>query len=90
MTPQGGFEGTNAVLEYDVFFPADFDFVKGGKLPGMVGGSKSCTGCKRYEPLRLECFSVRFIWGSEGEGYPYLYVPLNATHTTEFLIWLLV
>ena len=28
----------NVTLEYSVYFPSDFDFVKGGKLPGLYGG----------------------------------------------------
>lgn len=33
----------NVTLEYQVYFPADFDFVKGGKLPGLYGGGAKCT-----------------------------------------------
>lgn len=29
---------TNVSLSYSVFFPENFDFVKGGKLPGLVSG----------------------------------------------------
>ena len=53
-TPQGGAEFyahpldlrnvNNATLEYSVYFPEDFDFVKGGKLPGLYGGHKGCSG----------------------------------------------
>lgn len=52
--PQGGAEfyakpidltlAQNASLEYSVYFPFDFDFVKGGKLPGLYGGHKGCSG----------------------------------------------
>jgi len=77
-------ESTKATLEYEVFFPSDFDYVKGGKLPGIVGGSDGCSGCKRTEPLRSECFSARFMWGPNGQGYPYLYLPLKAKHTANF------
>ena len=53
-SPQGGTEfyakpldislATNASLEYSVYFPHDFEFVKGGKLPGLYGGHKGCSG----------------------------------------------
>ncbi|GAO28597.1 polysaccharide lyase [Geofilum rubicundum] len=33
-----------ASLSYKVFVPADFDFVKGGKLPGLAGGSANSGG----------------------------------------------
>jgi len=52
--PQGGTEfyahpldlltARNVTLQYSVYFPSDFDFVKGGKLPGMYGGHKGCSG----------------------------------------------
>ena len=52
--PQGGTEfyahpldlltARNMSLQYSVYFPSDFDFVKGGKLPGMYGGHKGCSG----------------------------------------------
>lgn len=52
--PQGGAEFyaepldlrsvTNTTLRYSVYFPHDFDFVKGGKLPGLYGGHKGCSG----------------------------------------------
>lgn len=52
--PQGGTEfyaipldlstATNASLQYSVYFPLDFDWVKGGKLPGLYGGHKGCSG----------------------------------------------
>lgn len=32
----------NVTLSYSVFFPATFDFVKGGKLPGLYGGHERC------------------------------------------------
>lgn len=30
----------NVTLTYAVYFPADFDFVRGGKLPGLFGGHR--------------------------------------------------
>jgi hypothetical protein len=29
-------------LEYEIAFDSTFDFVKGGKLPGLFGGAASC------------------------------------------------
>ena len=77
-------ESDKATLEYEVYFPSDFDFVKGGKLPGIAGGTDGCTGCTRDEPLRSECFSARFMSGPNGQGYPYLYLPIKAQHTSDF------
>ena len=44
-------------LEYKVFFPSGFNFVKGGKLPGLMGGSLSCSGGNSA----TDCFSTRFM-----------------------------
>ncbi|KAK8864571.1 hypothetical protein IAR55_001821 [Kwoniella newhampshirensis] len=81
-SPQGGTEfyarplesitqATNASLEYSVYFPADFDFVKGGKLPGLYGGHKGCSGGNAAE----DCFSTRLMWRTGGLGELYLYAP---------------
>lgn len=70
----------HAVLEYDVLFPSDFDFVKGGKLPGMFGGRHDCNG----GDMALDCFSARFMFGPNGGGYGYIYVSKKANHTKEF------
>lgn len=48
---------TNVTLEYSVFFPDGFNFVKGGKLPGLFGGHKGCSGGQQSE----DCFSTRLM-----------------------------
>ncbi|CAF0984409.1 unnamed protein product [Brachionus calyciflorus] len=76
--------GTNiiqhATLEFEVLFPADWDWVKGGKLPGLFGGRTSCSG----GDMALDCFSTRFMFGPNGGGYAYLYVSKVANHSAEF------
>lgn len=47
-----------------VAFSKYFDFVNGGKLPGLYGGSGTCSG-GTHGPA---CFSIRLMWRSEGEG----------------------
>ncbi|GAA5925480.1 uncharacterized protein JCM15063_005035 [Sporobolomyces koalae] len=64
-------KATNVSLEYSVFFPADFDFVKGGKLPGLYGGHTGCSGGQESE----DCFSTRLMFRTGGKGELYLYVP---------------
>ncbi|WWD09742.1 hypothetical protein V865_007870 [Kwoniella europaea PYCC6329] len=61
----------NATLEYSVFFPRDFDFVKGGKLPGLYGGHSGCAGGVDAR----DCFSTRMMWRENGHGELYLYAP---------------
>ena len=58
------------LLEYEIAFDETFDWVKGGKLPGLRGGLDS-TGCSGgNEPAGDACFSTRLMWrkGGEGEG----------------------
>lgn len=51
-------------LEYEVYFPADFDFVKGGKMPGLFGGSVY-SGCNL--PDGTNGFSTRYMWGENSD-----------------------
>ncbi|ORY07105.1 hypothetical protein K493DRAFT_189141, partial [Basidiobolus meristosporus CBS 931.73] len=64
-----------AMLSYEVGFPADFNWVKGGKLPGLFGGSISsgCTGGR--EANGGNCFSMRLMWRGGGVGEVYVYLP---------------
>ncbi|TFY79184.1 hypothetical protein EWM64_g4826 [Hericium alpestre] len=72
--PGGAMEGArNVTLAYDVYFPADFEWVKGGKLPGLYGGHTMCSGGDDA----LSCFSTRLMWRENGAGEMYLYAPKN-------------
>ncbi|KAI9230897.1 MAG: hypothetical protein DHS80DRAFT_28350 [Piptocephalis tieghemiana] len=63
-----------ATLSYSILFPKDFDFVKGGKLPGFYGGDQHCSGGSKSQ----ECFSMRMMWRGSGKGEAYAYVPQEA------------
>ncbi|KAJ7494408.1 hypothetical protein B0H11DRAFT_2171961 [Mycena galericulata] len=79
--PQGGAEfyasplaiasAETVTMGYSVFFPHDFDWVKGGKLPGLYGGRTGCSG----GDSALDCFSTRLMWRPNCEGEMYLYAP---------------
>jgi hypothetical protein len=68
------------LLTYSVYFPLDFDFVKGGKLPGIyssvgsVGSDGSVDantdGCSGGSDSGTgeSCWSVRVMWRSGGMG----------------------
>jgi|SRR5712671_2106184 len=81
--PQGGSEfyatpldlsnASSVTLEYRVFFPSDFDWVKGGKLPGLYGGHTRCSG---GNPA-LDCFSTRLMWRAGGAGELYLVLSMS-------------
>lgn len=59
-------------LRYWVRFAPDFDFVRGGKLPGLYGGS-NFSG--RQIPDGTDGLSTRFMWRREGAGEVYAYLP---------------
>jgi len=62
------------LLSYDLAFDSDFDWVKGGKLPGLRGGLAS-TGCSGGKlPTGKECFSSRLMWRKGGSGEVYAYI----------------
>jgi hypothetical protein len=58
-------------LSYRVRFAPGFDFVQGGKLPGLVGGT-SPTGCTTD---LTGGFSARNMWRPGGSMAQYLYFP---------------
>ncbi|KAL2914617.1 hypothetical protein HK105_205755 [Polyrhizophydium stewartii] len=60
----------SVTFQYDVYFPADFNFVRGGKLPGLYGGRPSCTGGDAAK----DCFSTRYMFRTNGAGEIYVYV----------------
>ena len=67
-TPLDLADAQNVSLAYSVFFPADFDWVLAGKLPGIYGGHKTCSGGDDA----LSCFSTRLMWREGGAGELYL------------------
>eukprot|EP00121_Abeoforma_whisleri_P016894 Awhi_evm1s15487 len=64
-----------ATLSYEVFFPSDFQFKKGGKLPGLHGGDEKCSG--GYKANGENCFSLRLMWRENGAYETYAYLPLS-------------
>ena len=66
-------------LSYYVRFSANFDFVKGGKLPGLFGGT---VNDGRQIPDGTNGFSTRYMWRENGEGEVYAYLPTSKKHGT--------
>ena len=56
------------LVSYEVAFDAGFDWVKGGKLPGLRGGPDpdNCSGGKQANGTN--CFSSRVMWRTNGAG----------------------
>ena len=52
-------------LEYRLKFGAGFDFVRGGKLPGLIGGVGNVGGNK---PNGKDGFSARMMWRTNGSS----------------------
>ncbi|KAG9126077.1 hypothetical protein FRC07_005002 [Ceratobasidium sp. 392] len=68
----------SVILSYEVAFDSNFDFVKGGKLPGLRGGPDTlgCSGGR--QPSGDDCFSTRLMWRTAGSGEIYGYLrPVN-------------
>ncbi|OYW30870.1 MAG: hypothetical protein B7Z47_02835 [Chthoniobacter sp. 12-60-6] len=65
--------GTHAAAElsYTLRFSKGFDFVKGGKLPGLCGGPDNVSGGRRA--TGTNGFSARLMWRKEGRGEAYVY-----------------
>ncbi|KAF7298663.1 Polysaccharide lyase family 14 protein [Mycena indigotica] len=76
LTIEGG--ATHVVLSYRMMLQHDWEWVKGGKLPGIFGGegdtSYSCTGGQQQH--RCQCFNIRPMWRANGQGELYTYLPL--------------
>lgn len=69
----------NLQFSYYVRFSDNFDFVKGGKLPGLFGGEVNSGG---QIPDGTNGFSTRYMWRNNGKGEIYAYLPTSAEHGT--------
>jgi hypothetical protein len=58
-------------LTYRVRFDEHFDFVLGGKLPGLTSGGATWTG--GHQPTYGEGWSARYMWRKGGAAVIYLY-----------------
>ncbi|KAI8929494.1 hypothetical protein BC831DRAFT_547607 [Entophlyctis helioformis] len=61
-------------FDFEVYFPRDFNFVIGGKLPGLYGGHVLCSGGLNSS----RCFSTRYMWRKNGDAEIYLYLNFAA------------
>jgi hypothetical protein len=70
-------------LRYYLRFQPNFQFVKGGKLPGMAGGTSNSGG---DVPTGYDGWSGRLMWRTGGAVVNYMYLPTSATWGTD-LAW---
>ena len=76
---------TELYCSYRVRFDADFDFVKGGKLPGLSGGTSDTGGTK---PNGTDGWSARMMWrDTDGKAVQYVYYPDQATDYADDFPW---
>jgi hypothetical protein len=78
MTDTAG-RSDHAFLRYYLRIPAGFDWVKGGKLPGLYGGTVTSG---RKIPDGQNGFSTRYMWRAGGAGEVYAYLPTSKDHGT--------
>ncbi|KAF9553143.1 polysaccharide lyase family 14 protein [Agrocybe pediades] len=68
-----------AIFSYRMMLQDDWEWVKGGKLPGIFGGvgdlAYACTGGRQEK--RCQCFDLRAMWRAKAEGELYAYLPLT-------------
>ncbi|EJD01737.1 uncharacterized protein FOMMEDRAFT_22090 [Fomitiporia mediterranea MF3/22] len=80
-------EAKEVIFGYSVLFQEDWEWVKGGKLPGAFGGegrsAYSCTGGRKEG--RDSCFNLRLMWRGEAAGELYAYLPLYDENTSRLL-----
>jgi len=57
------------ILSYDIFFKDNFEFVKGGKLPGL-GPMFTAEGCSN---VTKRSWGVRPMWRGRGKAQAYFY-----------------
>lgn len=70
-------ESDEYYLDYYVKFEEGFDFVKGGKLPGLTSGGSTYTGGNH--PDNGEGWSARYMWVNDGDIVVYFYY-MDMTH----------
>ena len=71
-----GLPATTATLSYAVYFPPDFEWVKGGKLPGLCFG-KTAKSCATGGEWQADAGSFRLMFRAQGQGIGYAYFPLK-------------
>ncbi|KAM3588551.1 hypothetical protein VKS41_000993 [Umbelopsis sp. WA50703] len=78
MQPFGEQFYDKALLTYSLAFDKNFTWVQGGKLPGLFAGppGAGCSGGSQANGTN--CFSMRMMWRTNGEGEAYAYIPRSS------------
>ena len=70
--PKIGAKLNQLYYSYKIKFSQGFDFVRGGKLPGIAGGTANTNGKK---PNGNDGWGVRIMWNQQGKLAQYVYHP---------------
>lgn len=71
-------------LSYWIKFESGFDFDRGGKLPGLIGGEGNTGGDK---PNGYDGWSGRGYWHQDGKAVIYVYHPDQPSDYGEQMFW---
>lgn len=74
------FPKISTCFSYNIIFENNFNFVLGGKLPGLWIGEMGANGGNNKD----DSASVRIMWRANGSSEVYLYLPLDTAQTGEF------
>jgi hypothetical protein len=69
-------EADNMKIDYSLNVPLDFEFVKGGKLPGIYAGESLSGG--DTENAGVLGTSLRLMWRTDGQMEVYMYGPIKS------------
>ena len=85
--PLGKFPAESIEFGYDVYFPDSFEWVKGGKLPGVCLGTTP-KECATGGDWKRDEGSVRFMWRSKDNKSAYIigyvYLPVEGDYKKSF------
>lgn len=73
--------GEEIGIRYRVTPDENFEFMRGGKLPGLYGGAANSGG---RVPNGSDGFSLRFVWQAQGQGALSVYLPTSGRWGTVF------
>ncbi len=82
--PKIGGEFRQITYSYKLKLAKNFDFVLGGKLPGVGGGIANTGG---HKPNGKDSWSVRVMWNREGKLVQYVYHPDQPRKYGEAFAW---
>jgi len=80
-----GLPATSATFGYSVYFPNDFDWVKGGKLPGLCIGT-SPGECSTGGDWTTTAGSFRIMFREGGQAIGYAYFPLAGGNRVAYAV----